>query len=217
MVPIQCTGKTQFCDVTAGPVCIICFCVLLSYTGSLGLHRGQKAGETALEDIGEIQDGAVLGVAVDIPAGTMLFAFAGDGMGWRTAFASDVSPGYSVGAALFPAISGEIARVRFNSGLERPMVLGPPSPDFVPVGKIVPELGEQVSHTRHAGCGQLKIVFSRLGRFYLPKHRLKITVHDGDRPWAHSLGHPSCSTQAKRAINGSTVLYIILGWHSNPI
>ncbi len=79
--------------------------------------------------------GKTLGVALDLDAGTLLVSV--EGGKWDVAFQDGCSPGSSVGAALFPALSGRTgARLRLNWGADarRPMRHSPPSGDYRAVG-----------------------------------------------------------------------------------
>ena len=90
--------------------------------------------------------GKTLGLAVDLEASSLLVAVgkgAGDspetGPEWRPAYQTGVATGATVGSGLFPAISGYGgARVMCNFGCDpsRPMLLRPPSEDYIPVGAL---------------------------------------------------------------------------------
>ncbi len=79
--------------------------------------------------------GKTLGLALDLGSGTMLVSV--DGGEWAVAFPEGCAPSSSVGAALFPALSGkEGATVRCNWGADalRPLEHAPPSGDYMALG-----------------------------------------------------------------------------------
>ncbi len=74
-------------------------------------------------------------MALDLDAGAMHVSV--DGGEWAVAFPNGCAPSATVGAALFPALSGESGsqlRCNWGSDAGRPMKHAPPSEKFVAVG-----------------------------------------------------------------------------------
>ncbi len=79
--------------------------------------------------------GKTLGVALDLGSGNLRVSV--DGGEWAVAFPEGCAPSGSVGAALFPALSGcDGVRARCNWGTDaaRPMKFAPPSGEYMAVG-----------------------------------------------------------------------------------
>ena len=85
---------------------------------------------------GWLAEKKALGLALDLQIGSLLVS--ADGSTWVSAFESGLCPSRTVGAGLYPAISGSRhAKVRCNFGLDpgqRPMKTRPPSSEYRTIG-----------------------------------------------------------------------------------